>query len=68
MAISLLTDWLVMQEMRRRGTAPDVFSFNGVMQANVGEGNWAAALEASVLFAMPTAVLTRCSDHALPTF
>lgn len=31
--------------MRQRGTPPDVFSFNGVMQANVGGGNWASALE-----------------------
>ena len=35
--------------MRQRGIAPDVFSFNGVMQANVGNGSWAAALEVRLI-------------------
>lgn len=33
--------------MQQRGTAPDVFSYNGIMQAYVGGGDWAAALDVS---------------------
>ena len=55
-----------MQDMRRHGTAPDVFSFNGVMQANVGGGNWAAALEASVQLYLLT--LSRSKRLVFPVF
>lgn len=42
------------QGMRQRGTQPDVFSFNGVMQANVAGGNWAAALEVCIYGCLPS--------------
>lgn len=37
------------QAMRQRGTPPDVFSYNGVMHANVVGGDWATALEVRLL-------------------
>lgn len=37
----------VPQDMQSHGIAPNVYSFNGLMQAFVVEGNWVAALDVS---------------------
>lgn len=57
--LTLLWVFVLLQGMRQRGTQPDVFSYNGVMQANVGGGNWAAALEVWAKFWLATV-----ADHA----